>query len=61
MFWGLVVKPGKRYESVVANAFRLNKACLEPSTAGGKVCMFQKMRKEISSRSKVGNYLPLSR
>jgi len=37
MFWGLVVKPGKRYESVVANAFRLTKACLEPSTAGGKV------------------------
>merc|ERR1719507_943433 len=40
MFWGLaglVVKPGKRYESKVANAFRLTKACLEPSTAGGKV------------------------
>jgi len=37
MFWGLVVKPGKRYESVVANAFRLTKACLEPSTAAGKV------------------------
>ena len=59
MFWGLVVKPGKRYESVVANAFRLTKACLEPSTAGGKVCIFLKMRKEISSMSKVGNYLPL--
>jgi len=37
LFWGLVVKPGKRYESKVANAFRLTKACLEPSTAGGKV------------------------
>merc|ERR1719507_94178 len=40
MFWGLaglVVKPGKRYESEVKNAFRLTKACLEPSTAGGKV------------------------
>ena len=60
MFWGLVVKPGKRYESVVANAFRLTKACLEPSTAGGKVCISQNMSKEILFRLKVGKYLPLS-
>ena len=60
MFWGLVVKPGKCYESVVENAFRLTKACLEPSTAAGKVCIFRNMTKAILSRSKVGNYLPLS-
>ena len=60
MFWGLVVKPGKRYESVVANAFRLTKACLEPCTAGGKVCIFQNMTKAILSRSIIEKYLPLS-
>jgi len=37
IFWGLVVKPGKRYETEVQEPFRITKACLEPATAGGKV------------------------
>ena len=37
MFWGLVVKAGKRYETEVERPFRMTKACLVPSTAGGKV------------------------
>jgi len=37
MFWGLVVKPNKRYETEVQEPFRITKACLEPSTAEGKV------------------------
>jgi len=37
MFWGLVVKPNKRYETEVQEPFRITKACLEPATADGKV------------------------
>jgi len=37
IFWGLVVRPGKRYETVVEEPFRITKACLEPSTAAQKV------------------------
>jgi len=37
IFWGLVVKPNKRYETEVQEPFRITKACLEPSTAEGKV------------------------
>jgi len=37
IFWGLVVRPGKRYETVVEEPFRITKACLEPSTAAEKV------------------------
>eukprot|EP00090_Calanus_glacialis_P030055 TRINITY_DN4830_c0_g1_i3.p1 TRINITY_DN4830_c0_g1~~TRINITY_DN4830_c0_g1_i3.p1 ORF type:complete len:339 (-),score=121.85 TRINITY_DN4830_c0_g1_i3:55-1071(-) len=37
MFWGVAVKPGKRYETEVQEAFRITKACLVPSTADGKV------------------------
>jgi len=37
IFWGLVVKPGKRYETEVQEPFRITKACLEPASAGGKV------------------------
>jgi len=33
-FFGLIVKPDKRYESSQADSFRITKACLEPSTAG---------------------------
>jgi len=33
IFWGLVVKPGKRYETEVQEPFRITKACIEPSTA----------------------------
>merc|ERR1712037_431063 len=34
---GLVVKPGKRYETEVQEPFRITKACLEMSTAGESV------------------------
>jgi len=37
IFWGLVVKPGKRYETEVQEPFRITKACLEMSTAGESV------------------------
>merc|ERR1719320_2175661 len=37
IFWGLVVKPGKRYETEVQEPFRITKACLEPATADGKI------------------------
>jgi len=37
IFWGLVVKPSKRYETTVQQAFRISKACLEPSTAKGDI------------------------
>jgi len=37
IFWGLVIKPNKRYETEVQEPFRITKACLEPSTAEGKV------------------------
>jgi len=37
IFWGLVVKPGKRYDTVVQEAFRITKACIEPSSAGAKL------------------------
>jgi len=37
IFWGLAVKPNKRYETEVQEAFRITKACLVPSTADGKI------------------------
>jgi len=38
IFWGLVIKPGKRYETEVQEPFRVTKACIEPSsTKDGKV------------------------
>lgn len=38
VFWGLIVKPGKRYETQVQEPFRITKACIEPATAkDGKV------------------------
>jgi len=37
MFWGLALKPNKRYETEVQEAFRITKACVVPSTAEGKV------------------------
>lgn len=33
VFWGLVIKPGKRYETEVQEPFRITKACIEPATA----------------------------
>jgi len=37
IFWGLVVKPGKRYDTVVQEAFRVTKACIEPGSVGSKI------------------------
>jgi len=38
VFWGLVIKPGKRYETTVQEPFRITKACVEPATAkDGKI------------------------
>merc|ERR1719510_1775229 len=38
IFWGLVIKPGKRYETEVQEPFRVTKACIEPSsTKEGKI------------------------
>merc|ERR1711963_508737 len=35
MFWGLILKPEKRYEQVVETPFHVSKACVEPTTAKG--------------------------
>merc|ERR1711874_130032 len=35
MFWGLIVKPGKRYATTWEEGFRVSKACLEPSSIKG--------------------------
>merc|ERR1712107_61297 len=32
MFWGVVLKPEKRYEQNVEDPFHISKACLEPSS-----------------------------
>jgi len=37
MFWGLVLKPEKRYEQVVEEPFHISKACVEPTTCKGNV------------------------
>jgi len=38
IFWGLVVIPGKRYETEVEEPFRITKACIDPNTAkDGKI------------------------
>jgi len=38
LFWGVVLKPDKRYEQVVEEDFRITKACVDPSTLeNGKV------------------------
>jgi len=34
-FFGLIVKPNKRYDTVVKKAFRISKACIEPATMEG--------------------------
>ncbi|TRY63146.1 hypothetical protein TCAL_15260 [Tigriopus californicus] len=34
VFWGLVLKPEKRYQQVAEENFHISKACLEPSSAG---------------------------
>jgi len=36
-FFGLIVKPTKRYDTVVKEAFRVTKACLEPTSGTEKV------------------------
>eukprot|EP00088_Acartia_fossae_P002396 TRINITY_DN10971_c0_g1_i1.p1 TRINITY_DN10971_c0_g1~~TRINITY_DN10971_c0_g1_i1.p1 ORF type:complete len:453 (-),score=174.19 TRINITY_DN10971_c0_g1_i1:230-1588(-) len=36
-FFGLIVKPNKRYDTNVKETFRISKACIYPSSAGGKV------------------------
>lgn len=36
-FFGLIVKPHKRYDTTVQESFRLSKACIEPSSVGDKV------------------------
>jgi len=36
-FFGLIVKPNKRYDTVVQDSFRVTKACIEPATAADKV------------------------
>jgi len=36
-FFGLIVKPNKRYDSKVKETFRLSMACIEPSTVQDKV------------------------
>merc|ERR1712218_368206 len=33
MFWGVVLKPEKRYEQTVEFPFHISKACIEPSTS----------------------------
>jgi len=35
-FFGLIVKPNKRYDTTVKETFRVTKACLEPATHAGK-------------------------
>merc|ERR1712226_103625 len=37
MFWGIVLKPEKRYEQTVQEPFHISKACIEPSTSKGSV------------------------
>merc|ERR1711917_91916 len=38
LFWGIVLKPEKRYESVVEEDFRVTKACVDTTTLeSGKV------------------------
>jgi len=36
MFWGLVLKPDKRYEQTVEEAFHVSKACVEPGVNAAK-------------------------
>merc|ERR1719273_2717478 len=36
IFWGLALKPGKRYETDVQLAFRITKACIDPSSISNK-------------------------
>jgi len=37
MFWGIVLKPEKRYEQTVQEPFHISKACIEPTTSKGSV------------------------
>merc|ERR1712020_6648 len=37
MFWGIVLKPEKRYEQTVQEPFHVSKACIEPSTSKDSV------------------------
>jgi len=36
MFWGLVIHPGKRYQTEVTQPFRVTKACIVPSSCVSK-------------------------
>jgi len=36
MFWGVIIKPDKRYEQTVEDPFHISKACIEPATSKGK-------------------------
>merc|ERR1712241_917277 len=40
MFWGVVLKPEKRYEQLVEEPFHVSKACIEPSTSKGITSVF---------------------
>jgi len=40
MFWGVVLKPEKRYEQLVEEPFHISKACIEPSTSKGTTSVF---------------------
>jgi len=37
MFWGVIIKPDKRYEQTVEDPFHISKACIEPTTSKGKI------------------------
>jgi len=37
MFWGVIIKPDKRYEQTVEDPFHISKACIEPATSKGKI------------------------
>merc|ERR1712226_709047 len=37
MFWGIVLKPEKRYEQTVQEPFHISKACIEPTTSKGSI------------------------
>jgi len=37
MFWGVIIKPDKRYEQTVEDPFHISKACIEPTTGKGNI------------------------
>jgi len=40
MFWGLIVKPDKRFQQTVEQSFHVSKACVDPSTSSGVTSIF---------------------